>query len=143
MATDPLLTDPRTGAAPQWFGGSGILSPLAGPLPRDNEVGLTYRRGFETFWIEIAPLSGPRGLSRATLVEREMTSRDAVAPETARLQRGVFAGERARTGYGQWGVGLLVCGPRLAVFIGGSLTRIEALAVADSLQWYGRSEGGP
>ena len=142
VATCPLLAYSQTGVVPQRFGSSGIVSPLTGPLPRDNEVGLTYRRGFETFWIEIVPLSGPRAVPRAALEESEMTSGYAVAPEATPLPSGVFAGRRAITGYGQAGAGLLVYGPKVAVFIGGSLTRQEALGVADSLQWYGRAEGG-
>jgi len=142
VATCPLLAVPQAGAVSQWLGSSGIVSPLTGPLPPDNEVGLTYRRGFETFWIEIVPLSGPRAVPRAALEESGMTSGYAVASETTPLLGGAFEGRRVATGYGQSGAGLLVYGPKVAVFIGGSLTRQEALRVADSLHWYGRAEGG-
>jgi hypothetical protein len=53
-----------------------------------------------------------------------------------RIKSGRFAGWRAISWYDSRGVGVLVWDDELAVYIGGSLTRAEALAVAGSLQPY-------
>lgn len=141
--TPPGYRRVAVAACPPLFAGiSGVPGPLTDARPRDTEIGLTYRRGLETFWVEIAPISAPPGKSGEALVEGGIAPRGTVALEKTLLQGGALRGSRATTGYAELGVGLLVFGPEVAVFIGGNLTRDEALGVATSLQWYGRVEGG-
>jgi hypothetical protein len=127
---------------PLYAGISAVPGPLTGTQPRDAEIGLTYRRGFETFWVEVAPLSVPPGGSGEALVRHGMTPSGTVAPERATVASGALKGSHATTGYAELGVGLLVFGRDVAVFIGGDLTRKEALGVASSLRWHDPAEGG-
>jgi hypothetical protein len=120
----------------RWWFDSSTYRPLASWHEPDSEVGLTYRRGFDSFWIQAAP-AGERGLPTDALVRQLRHA--AFSRETRRSKRinsGQFAGWRAISWYDARGVGVLVWDDELAVYIGGSLTRAEALAVAGSLQPY-------
>ena len=146
VATDPLASlrlaqDPNYSHGGEfwwWFDSSAMYRPLASWREPDSEVGLTYRRGFDSFWIQAAP-AGSDGLPTDALVRQLRHA--AFSRETLRSKRitsGRFAGWRAISWYDARGVGVLVWDDELAVYIGGSLTRAEALAVAGSLQPYAK-----
>ena len=146
VATDPLASlrlvqDPNYSQGGEfwwWFDSSTMYRPLASWHQPDSEVGLTYRRGFDSFWIQAAP-AGSAGLPTDALVRQLRHA--AFSRETLRskpITSGQFAGGRAISWYDARGVGVLVWDDELAVYIGGSLTRAEALAVAGSLQPYAR-----
>jgi hypothetical protein len=142
VATDPLVYLRRRGRGetpdrlPElWFNSSGNR-PLASWHEPDSEVGLTYRRGFDSFWIQAAP-AGANGLPMEAVVQalrHAAFSRRTL--KTRPVESGRFAGGRAVSWYDARGVGVVVWDDELAVYIGGALTRAQALAVARSLQTY-------
>jgi hypothetical protein len=143
VATDPLAylhmaADPKYGYLydDPWFNASAMYRPLTSWHERDVEVGLTYRHGFDSFWIQAAPV-GDGGLPMKPLVRQLRAagfSRGTL--QSRRLASGQFAGRQALSWYDSRGVGVLVWDDELAVYVGGSLTRAEALAVVGSLQPY-------
>jgi hypothetical protein len=91
-----------------------------------DHVTLTYRRGLDSFRI----VAGP-----AARVKSNTTSGEVISQRTTELTGGTFAGATAKSWLDPYlGTHIYFDEPRLAVHIGGTLTRAEAIAVADSLQ---------
>ena len=111
----------------------GYATPAGSTRPR-TETGLTYSRGFDRFWIEMAPTSGPGSISAALLREELGADWGYSVIRHERLSSGLFSGRVATTWLDGSGAGLLVSDRHLVVYIGGDLTRVEALAVAASLR---------
>ena len=139
-AADPLsiawyghLRD-RAGRPMIWFNQLWGYSVPADSLRPRTEAGLTYARGLDRMWIEMAPASGQGGISAALLREELGPDWGFNVIRRERLSGGMFAGAVATTWLDASGAGLLVSNRHLVVCIGGDLTRAEALSVAASLR---------
>ena len=124
----------RAGRPMVWFNQLwGYATPAGSTRPR-TEVGLTYARGLGRIWIQMAPASGPGSVSAALLREELGPDWGFDVIRREKLHNGVFSGRTATTWLDGSGAGLLVADKRVVVYIGGDLTRAEALAVAASLR---------